>query len=75
VFNSRRGKEIFLYSTESRQTPKSNQPLIQWVAAALSPEVKRPERETDHLPPSSAGLKNVELYIRSPFLIHGVVLN
>jgi hypothetical protein len=30
---------------------------IQWVPGALSPGVKRPEREAEHLPPSSAEVK------------------
>jgi hypothetical protein len=36
---------------------------IQWVPAALSPEVKRPGREADHSPPSSAEVKNAWRYI------------
>jgi hypothetical protein len=33
-------------------------------------------RETDHSPPSSAEVKEwVELYLRSPICLHGVVLN
>jgi hypothetical protein len=30
---------------------------MQWVPGALSPGVKRQEREADHLPPSSAEVK------------------
>jgi hypothetical protein len=37
---------------------------IQWVAGALSLEVKWPEREADHSPPSSQ--ECVELYLHSP---------
>jgi len=33
------------------------QPPIQWVQGALSLGVKRNEREADHSPPSSPGLK------------------
>jgi hypothetical protein len=33
------------------------QPPIQWVPGALSLGVKRPEREADHTPPSSAEVK------------------
>jgi hypothetical protein len=33
------------------------QPLIQWVRGALSLGVKRPGREADHSPPSSAEFK------------------
>jgi hypothetical protein len=35
------------------------QPSIQWVPGALSLGVKRPGREADHSPPSSAKVKNV----------------
>jgi hypothetical protein len=43
---------------------------------ALSPGVKRPGREADHLPPASAEVKkNVDLYIHSLVRLHGVVLN
>jgi hypothetical protein len=39
-------------------------------------DVKRPGRETDHSPPSSAEAKEcVELYLHSPICYHGVVLN
>jgi hypothetical protein len=36
----------------------STQPSILWVPGALSPGIKRPERETDHSLPSSAEVKN-----------------
>jgi hypothetical protein len=43
------------------------QPPIQWVWGALSLGVKRPGREADHSPPSSAEVKEcVELYLHSP---------
>jgi hypothetical protein len=46
---------------------RPTKPPIQWVAGALSPEVKRPGREADHSPPSSAQVKEcVELYLHSP---------
>jgi hypothetical protein len=42
------------------------QPPIQWVPRALSLEVKRPMREADHSPPSSAEVKVcVEIYLHS----------
>jgi hypothetical protein len=51
------------------------QPPIQWVPGALSLEIKRPGRETDHSPPSGAKVKEcVELYLHSPIRLHGVVL-
>jgi hypothetical protein len=46
---------------------KITQPPIQWVPGALSLGVKRPLREADHSPPSSAEVKKwVELYLHSP---------
>jgi hypothetical protein len=44
-----RGK-MFLYSTASRSAPGSTQ----WVPVDLSSGIKRPGREADRLPPSSA---------------------
>jgi hypothetical protein len=38
----------------------------QWVPGALSLEVKRPEREADHPPPSSAEVKNAWIYTSTP---------
>jgi hypothetical protein len=39
---------------------------IQWVPGALSLEVKRPVREADHSPPSSAEVKNAWGYTSTP---------
>jgi hypothetical protein len=39
---------------------------IQWVLRALSPRVKRPGRETDRPPPSSAEVKNAWRYTSIP---------
>jgi hypothetical protein len=40
------------------------------------PGVKRPGREADHSPPSSAEVKEwVELYLHSPICLNGVVLS
>jgi hypothetical protein len=53
-FNSRRGLEIFLFTTALRTAQGPTRPPIQWVPGALSLEVERSGREADHLPPSSA---------------------
>jgi hypothetical protein len=53
-FYSRRGLGTFLFTTASRTALGPTQPPIQWVPGALSVGVKRPEREADHSPPSSA---------------------
>jgi hypothetical protein len=47
-----RDKRFFLYSTAPTLV------RIQWVSGVLSPGVKRPRREADHLHPSNAKVKN-----------------
>jgi hypothetical protein len=56
-FDSRRGLGIFLFTTASRTALVPTQPPIQRVTGALSLELKRPGREADHSPPSSAEVK------------------
>jgi hypothetical protein len=71
----RKGKN-FLFFTSSRPALGSIQSPTQWVPRTLSPRVKRPGREADHSPPTSAEVKkNMDLYIHSPIRLHGVVLN
>jgi hypothetical protein len=66
-FDSRRGLGIVLFTTASRTALWPAQPPIQWVPEALSLGVKRPRREADHSPPSSAEVKEcAELYLHSP---------
>jgi hypothetical protein len=66
-FDSWRGLGVLLFTTESRTALGPSQPPIQWVSWALSLVVKRPGREADHSPPSSAEVKEcVELYLHSP---------
>jgi hypothetical protein len=55
-----------IFSTPSRPTLGSAQPPIQWVQGALSPGVKRPGREADHSPPSSAEIKEMWIYTSTP---------
>jgi hypothetical protein len=51
----------------SRTALGPTQPPIQWVPEALSLGVKRPGREADHSPSSSAEVEErVELYLHSP---------
>jgi hypothetical protein len=52
-FDSRRGLEIFLFTTASRTALGPTQPPIQWVPGALSLGIKRPGSEAPHSPPSS----------------------
>jgi hypothetical protein len=65
-FDSRRGLWIFLFATASRPALGPTQPPIQWVSGILSPGVKRPRRETDHSPPSSAEVKNTWIFTSTP---------
>jgi hypothetical protein len=75
-FDSRRGLGIFLFTTASRTALGPTQPPLQWLPGALCLGVKRPGRETDHSPPSSAEVKEcVKLYLHSPIRLHSVVLS
>jgi hypothetical protein len=56
-FDSRQGLGIFLFTTAFRTALGPTQPPIQWVLGALSLGIKRPGREADHSPPSSAEVK------------------
>jgi hypothetical protein len=64
--------EIFLVSTSPRPLLGLIQPPIQWVPGALSPAVKRPGREVNHL---KLVPKLRILYNHSPVRLDGVVLN
>jgi hypothetical protein len=70
-FESRQGLGIFLLTTSvSRPALGLTQLPFQWV-----PRVRRPRREADHSPPSSAEVKNAWSYISIlPLGLHGVVL-
>jgi hypothetical protein len=50
--------EILLFPRVFRPVLRPTQPLIQWVRGDLSPEVKLPGREAEHLPAYSAEVKN-----------------
>jgi hypothetical protein len=58
-FESRQELGIFPFTTLSRPALGPTQPPIQWVPGAVSLGVKRPGRESDHSPPSSAEVKIV----------------
>jgi hypothetical protein len=55
---------FFCFSSSSALGP--TQPPIQWVPGALSPDVKRLEREADHSPSSGAEVKNAWSYTSTP---------
>jgi hypothetical protein len=56
----------FFFTTVSRPALGPTQPPIQWEPGALSLVAKRPERESDHSPPSSAEVKNAWSYTSTP---------
>jgi hypothetical protein len=58
--------KIFLSTMSSRPVLGSTQPPIQLVPRALSPAVKRPGHEADHLPPISAEVKKMWIYTFTP---------
>jgi hypothetical protein len=64
-FESRWGKN-FHFSVSSRSALGSTYPPIQWVPAALSSGVKRPGREADNSPPTSAEVKKTWTYTSTP---------
>jgi hypothetical protein len=65
-FDSRLGPGIVLFTTASRTALGLTQPPIQWVRGAFSLRVKRPGREADQSPQSSAEVKEcVELHLHS----------
>jgi len=65
----------FPITTATRTALGLTHPPIQWVTGALSLGVKRPGREADHAPPSSAEVKNAWSYTSTnPKLLLGLVL-
>jgi hypothetical protein len=68
--------KIFLLSTSSRPVLEPTQPPIPWITRALFPGIKRPRREGDHPPPTTAEVKEyMELYIHFLICLHSIVLN
>jgi hypothetical protein len=54
-----------IFSTSSKPTLGSTQPPVQWVLGA-SPGVKRPGREADHSPATSAKVRKMWIYTSTP---------
>jgi hypothetical protein len=71
VFDFRKMQGIF-FSPDRLWGPNSL--LFGGYWGALSPGVKRPEREADHLPPCIVEV-NVSSYTSSPPRLHGMMLN
>jgi hypothetical protein len=57
---------LFLFFRASRPFSEPAQPQAERVVGASSPAVKRLEREADHLPPSTAQIKNEWKCISTP---------
>jgi hypothetical protein len=59
-FDYRQGQwwDIFIFATASRPAPGLSRPSIQRVPGKITPGVRWPGSETDHLPPTSAEVKN-----------------
>jgi hypothetical protein len=67
---------IFLFDTASRPALGPTQTPIQWVPGDLSLGVKRPGREADNSPPSTAEAKNGRSYTSNPpICLQSVVLS
>jgi hypothetical protein len=60
-----RSKHFFI-STSSRTILGPTQPPIKLIPGALSPRVKRSGREADHVPPTSAEVKNTWICTSTP---------
>jgi hypothetical protein len=70
------GAGNFSFSTASRKALGLTQPPIQWEPGALSLGLRRPGREANHSPPSSAEVKNAWSYTSTPPIrLHGVLLS
>jgi hypothetical protein len=63
VFDSRKMKEIFLFS---RSFLGSIQPPLQWVSEAFSPEVKLPMREAYYI---NVEIRNIWSYTSTPLYV------
>jgi hypothetical protein len=64
-----------IFSSPDRPALMSTQPPIQWVPGIYPREVKRPGREVDHSPSTSAEVKKMWIYTSTPIRLNGVVLN
>jgi hypothetical protein len=60
------GQRIFLFTAMSRPTLGPAQSPIQWVPGAVSLGLEELGSVADHLPPSSAEVKNVESCTTTP---------
>jgi hypothetical protein len=74
-FDSRHGM-ILISSTASRPAMGPTKPPIQWLLGPISPGTKRPRREADHSPSSTAAVDNdAAIPAPPPPCLHGMVLS
>jgi hypothetical protein len=74
-FDSRQGQDLSILHRVQTGFLGSTQTRIQCVPGAISPQIKRPERDADDSPPSSAGVKNYAAVLPLHVRTHGMVLN
>jgi hypothetical protein len=60
------GVRIFSSPNRPDRLWGATQPPIEWVQGALSPRIKRPGREAEHSPPTSAEVKKIWIYTSTP---------
>jgi hypothetical protein len=65
-FRQKKMGKGFLFATVSRPALGPIQPPIQWVQESISTGIMRPGRETDHLSPFIAEVKNTRSYSSTP---------
>jgi hypothetical protein len=58
------GVKVRMYDILTRY--QVNTASVQWVLGALSPGLRRPGREVDHSPPTSAEVKKMWIYTSTP---------
>jgi hypothetical protein len=66
---------FFFFTTASRPALQPTQRPIKTVPVAFPPGIKRPGREANHSPPSSAEVKNAWNYTSTPKYVFTVYLN
>jgi hypothetical protein len=74
-FSARERDFLLFTSTASTPTTGLTQRPLQWLPGTISPEVKRPGRESDHSPPSSAVIKDGGGIRQLPIHFYGLVLS
>jgi hypothetical protein len=68
--------EARVFSTRQRSDRlRPTLPPIQWVPGTIFPRLKRPGREAEHSPPSSAEVKYGGTLPPLPIYFHGIMLN